>query len=200
MIGPGRSGSSWRGVAVIRDPPLGQSPECERAKQGPPRVRAWVPVAFADMDAVGLLHPGEMGAAVGALLVARGHEVLWASEGRSDATAARARAAGLTDAGSVAALADRSAVVLSVCPPHAALEVAAALAGFEGTFVDANAIAPATARAAAELVGDAFVDGGIVGPPPREPGDARLFLSGARAGEIAAVFAGQRARAGGGGR
>jgi 3-hydroxyisobutyrate dehydrogenase-like beta-hydroxyacid dehydrogenase len=142
------------------------------------------------MDAVGLLHPGEMGAAVGAVLVARGHEVLWASEGRSDATAARARAAGLADVGSVAALAHRSAVVFSVCPPHAALEVAAGLAGFEGTFVDANAIAPTSARAGAELVGDAFVDGAIVGPPPRERGDARLFLSGARAAEIAALFAG----------
>jgi 3-hydroxyisobutyrate dehydrogenase-like beta-hydroxyacid dehydrogenase len=57
---------------------------------------------------VGLLNPGEMGAAIGAVLRQRGIDVLWASEGRSEATAARADAAGLTDAGTVAELARRS--------------------------------------------------------------------------------------------
>jgi hypothetical protein len=38
---------------------------------------------------VGLLHPGEMGAAVG---TAANAEVIWASEGRSDATRLRAPA------------------------------------------------------------------------------------------------------------
>ena len=47
---------------------------------------------------VGLLHPGEMGAAVGQCLTAAGHRVLWAPEGRSAASAARAAAAGLTAA------------------------------------------------------------------------------------------------------
>jgi 3-hydroxyisobutyrate dehydrogenase-like beta-hydroxyacid dehydrogenase len=59
-------------------------------------------------DVVGLLHPGEMGAAIGAVLRQRGIEVLWASEGRSEATASRAVAAGLVDAGTVAELARRS--------------------------------------------------------------------------------------------
>ena len=72
-------------------------------------------------DVVGLLHPGEMGAVVGGLLRAAGHTVLWASEGRSAATRARAEAAGLEDAGSVADVARRAAVILSICPPHAAL-------------------------------------------------------------------------------
>ena len=53
---------------------------------------------------IGLLHPGEMGAAVGRCLAGRGHEVLWAAEGRGPDTAARAAAAGLSDAGTVAAL------------------------------------------------------------------------------------------------
>jgi len=135
---------------------------------------------------VGLLHPGEMGAAVGAELVAGGHHVLWASEGRSPET--RARAAAFEDAGTVAELVARSDVVLSVCPPHAALDVARAAAGFGGTYVDANAVSPATARAVAALQPQ-FVDGGIVGGPPREPGTT-LYLSGARAGEIASLFAG----------
>ena len=54
---------------------------------------------------VGLLHPGEMGAAVGRALQANGVEVLWASEGRSEATRARART--FRDAGTVPELASR---------------------------------------------------------------------------------------------
>lgn len=44
---------------------------------------------------IGLLHPGEMGAAVAACLTARGHGVRWVSDGRGPATAARAAQAGL---------------------------------------------------------------------------------------------------------
>jgi len=134
-----------------------------------------------------------MGAAVGACLRAAGHEVLWASEGRSPETALRAADAGLTDAGSVEALARRSDVILSICPPHAALDVAAASSGFDGLFVDANAVSPETARAVAaraESGGATPVDGGIVGPPPRRAGTTRLYLSGEAAGEAAALFEG----------
>jgi 3-hydroxyisobutyrate dehydrogenase-like beta-hydroxyacid dehydrogenase len=127
-----------------------------------------------------------MGAAVGGSLRQRGHEVLWASAGRSKATSKRAKEAGLTDAGSVAALAERSEVILSVCPPHAAAEVAASVAGTEALFVDANAVAPATVRAIAT---ERFVDGGIIGPPPRGAGTTRLYLSGPRAAEVAELFA-----------
>jgi 3-hydroxyisobutyrate dehydrogenase-like beta-hydroxyacid dehydrogenase len=136
---------------------------------------------------VGLLHPGEMGAALGDALSTAGHEVLWASAGRSEATRARAR--GLRDAGTVAALVDESELLLSVCPPHGALEVAAEAAGFGGLYVDANAISPATAREVARLH-PRFVDGGIVGSPPREPGTARLYLSGAEARTVAELFVG----------
>lgn len=38
------------------------------------------------MATVGLLHPGEMGAAVGGCLVTAGHTVLWDPAGRSRAT------------------------------------------------------------------------------------------------------------------
>ena len=143
------------------------------------------------MAAVGLLHPGEMGAALGRALRERGHDVLWASAGRSDGTARRADDAGLVDAGTVEDLAARSEVILSVCPPHAATEVAASVASASALFVDANAIAPATARGiAAERDAARFVDGGIIGPPPREPGTTRLYLSGRQAKVAAALFEG----------
>ena len=70
-----------------------------------------------------------MGAAVAALLRSGAHDVLWASHGRSDATAARAEEAGLRDAGSVRALAAACDVAISVCPPGAAADVARAMAG-----------------------------------------------------------------------
>jgi 3-hydroxyisobutyrate dehydrogenase-like beta-hydroxyacid dehydrogenase len=142
---------------------------------------------------IGLLHPGEMGAAVGACLTGAGHRVLWASEGRSADTAARAQASGLTDvrrARSVVADAD---VILSVCPPHAALDVAWVVHGFTGLYLDANAIAPGTAREVAQLITDSggrYVDGGIIGGPPVAPDSARLYLSGPHAPEIQALFVG----------
>jgi 3-hydroxyisobutyrate dehydrogenase-like beta-hydroxyacid dehydrogenase len=142
---------------------------------------------------IGLLHPGEMGAAVGRCLTAAGHQVLWAAAGRSHETARRAAAAGLTDAGTARQLAARSQVILSICPPHAALDVAWAVHGFTGLYLEANAIAPGTAREIAQLItsnGGTYVDGGIIGPPPLAPGTTRLYLSGAEAGAIADLFAG----------
>ena len=92
---------------------------------------------------IGIVQPGSMGAEVGWVLAARGHEVGWASAGRSEAT--RARAADFTDLRTVEALRAACDVVLSVCPPHAAVEVARAFAGWSGVYVDANAVSPATA-------------------------------------------------------
>jgi 3-hydroxyisobutyrate dehydrogenase-like beta-hydroxyacid dehydrogenase len=145
------------------------------------------------MATIGVLHPGEMGAAVGAVLAGAGHDVLWSSAGRSEATARRAADAGLVDAGAVAELTRRCDTILSVCPPHAALDVAREVAGFGGAFVDANAVSPATTRAVGEIVergGATFVDGGIVGAPPRTAGDTRLYLSGRDAPAVAALFEG----------
>jgi 3-hydroxyisobutyrate dehydrogenase-like beta-hydroxyacid dehydrogenase len=143
---------------------------------------------------VGLLHPGEMGAAVGRCLAAAGHRVLWVPEGRSPASAARAAAAGLTAAsGGLAGLVREADVIVSVCPPHAALGVARQVAGFGGVYADANAVSPTTAREIARIVeadGASYVDGGIIGTPPVAPGFIRLYLSGVRAGEVQRLFAG----------
>ncbi len=141
---------------------------------------------------VGLLHPGDMGAAVGQCLAAAGHRVLWVPVGRSLTSAARAAAAGLT-AVPFGELVREADVIVSVCPPHAALEVARQAAGFGGVYVDANAVSPATAREVAGIVaagGASYVDGGIIGTPPVAPGFIRLYLSGARAGEVQRLFAG----------
>jgi len=143
---------------------------------------------------IGLLHPGAMGTAVGATLRAGGARVVWASAGRTAATRARAASAGFEDLGALEAVVAASDVIVSVCPPDAALDVAAGVAahGFRGVYVDANAIAPATARAvgrAVEAGGATFVDGGIIGPAPARPGSTRLYLAGKDAARVSARFA-----------
>ena len=140
---------------------------------------------------IGLLHPGEMGASVGRCLTQAGHVVLWASQGRGPETAARARAAGLQDVGTAEEMAGRAEIILSICPPHAALDMAWAVQGFGGLFVDANAISPATAREVAAMVEDCgagYVDGGIIGPPPTRRNQAWLYLAGDHAAGIAPCF------------
>ena len=145
------------------------------------------------MTTIGLLHPGEMGASVGAAARANEARVLWASEGRGADTAARAATAQLEDARTLAKVVAASDVILSVCPPHAARDVATAVAGagFRGLYVDANAVAPATSREVAVIVeraGATYVDGGLIGPPPDKPGTTRLYLSGPEAARAAALF------------
>jgi 3-hydroxyisobutyrate dehydrogenase-like beta-hydroxyacid dehydrogenase len=144
------------------------------------------------VETIGVLHPGEMGAAVAAVLRGQGRRVVWASEGRSAETRERAEKAGLEDAGTPAAVA-RSDVVFSICPPHAAVDVARSVGSLEGRYVDANAVSPATAReveAVVSAAGGRFVDGGIVGAPPHEAGSTRLYLSGAEASKVAELFSG----------
>lgn len=143
---------------------------------------------------IGLLHPGEMGATVGAAARANGAHVIWTSDGRSPETCTRAAAAGLDDVHSLESLVEQSHVLLSVCPPHVAADVAHTVAklGFAGTYVDANAVSPATAREIGRVVEEAganFVDGGIIGPPAHTRGSTRLYLSGSEAERMAAFFA-----------
>ena len=139
-----------------------------------------------------LLHPGEMGSSVAAALVAAGHRVAWLPAGRSEATARRAEKGGLAAATTLAAGLNQADLALSICPPHAAAEVAGQVhaTGFNGTFVDANAIAPDTAQGIEALFGDRYVDGGIIGPPAWRSGATRLYLAGRQAVTVAGLFAG----------
>lgn len=153
---------------------------------------------------VALLHPGAMGSSLGAALVRAGCAVRWLDVGRSAASRRRAAAAGLVATGGWAELLDGAQLVLSICPPASALEVAGAFvdaiaerpsppasgAGAVPLYVDANAVSPARAAELASLVATAgadFVDGDVVGPPAGA-GRTVLYLSGRRAGEVAACF------------
>ena len=120
------------------------------------------------MARVGLLFPGEMGALVGSAVEG---EVLWASEGRSEAT--RSRAEGFRDVGTVRELVSESEIVISLCPPAIAEDVAGEVAaeGLEGIYVDGNAIAPERVRRIAGYL--RCVDGAVI-----SSSDVNLYLSG----------------------
>jgi 3-hydroxyisobutyrate dehydrogenase-like beta-hydroxyacid dehydrogenase len=139
-----------------------------------------------------VVHPGAMGAAVAACLVGCGHRVGWLRTGHSEATARRAERAGLTPFDDLAELLTQADMVFSICPPHAALDVAGQLAGFRGTVVDANAVSPRTSDQVGDTVaggGARYVDGAIIGPPPVTPGTTRLYLAGDD-GRVAGLLAG----------
>ena len=139
-----------------------------------------------------LLHPGAMGASIGAALVAGGYGTSWVAQGRSAETAKRARDAGLSRVETLAAAVGDAELVISVCPPHAAVDVARQVhdAGFSGIYVDGNAVSPATAETVHALFETRYVDGGIIGPPAWRAGATRFYLSGEHAEAVAALFEG----------
>jgi 3-hydroxyisobutyrate dehydrogenase-like beta-hydroxyacid dehydrogenase len=145
---------------------------------------------------VGVVSLGAMGSAVAHALAAGDARVLATLAGRSDRTirlAARASVELLPD---LAAVVRESEIVISIVPPEAAPSVIADIAaaadrGDVGPLVaDFNAVSPATVRAAAEVAAAAgcdLVDGSISGPPPWKARTTRIYLSGARASEVAGL-------------
>ncbi|WP_327404301.1 DUF1932 domain-containing protein [Streptomyces sp. NBC_01288] len=130
-----------------------------------------------------LLHPGAMGAKVGGEATRTSTRVLYVPTGRSPASLQRAREAGLEPAESLESALAASDFVLSVCPPHAAEDVAREVLThpFRGVYVEANAISPDRTRriaAACAERGVPMLDGSIVGGPPGPASAPRLYLSG----------------------
>lgn len=133
-----------------------------------------------------------MGSSLGSCLKANNHDVLWVAADRSAATKERAKQDGFTECASLAEGLTMVHVVVSICPPEFAIEVADAVVelGFTGTFVDANATSPMTAKHIAQRIGENYVDGSVIGPPARRPNATRLYLSGRNAGEVHDLFSG----------
>lgn len=149
-----------------------------------------------EQPTVGILHPGSMGAAVAACATANASAVLWCEAGRSTASAARAEQVGLTPVTTLHELLDRSDIVISLCPPATAEDMARDVTEhrFDGVYLEANAITPErTTRIAGLLEPDAtVVDGGVVGSPPVHGKTPVLYLSGPAVAteQIEALFAG----------
>jgi 3-hydroxyisobutyrate dehydrogenase-like beta-hydroxyacid dehydrogenase len=142
---------------------------------------------------VGVLHPGEMGVTVATSIKAGGHRVIWVSEGRSAFSERRAEQAGIENVKTLTNLVQDSNVIISVCPPHAAFDMALAVisAGYTGVYADINAVSPSKSRLIMQMAhasGAQYVDGGVIGPPALKANQTRLYLSGGSADEVAALF------------
>jgi 3-hydroxyisobutyrate dehydrogenase-like beta-hydroxyacid dehydrogenase len=148
---------------------------------------------------LGILYPGEMGAALAAVLRAGGARVVTTLRGRSPQTAHRCRDAGVEILDSLADVVRQSEVVFSIVPPRAAEEVAGAycehahFAPPRVVYVDVNSIGPELAASLAARVerrGAAFIDAAINGLAKNLGKSGTLYLSGRRAAEIERLFAG----------
>jgi 3-hydroxyisobutyrate dehydrogenase-like beta-hydroxyacid dehydrogenase len=145
---------------------------------------------------VGIVSPGAMGSGIASALLAGGSRVVATVAGRSERTRTLAAASGAELLPSLDEVVGAAGVVLSVVPPAEASATAAAIGSAAlrvsaaPLVADLNATAPATARAIGTELGAArldFVDGSISGPPPGAGLETRIYLSGPRAQEIAAL-------------
>ncbi len=145
---------------------------------------------------IAIIGAGEMGAAVGRRLRKCGARVVTSIRGRTSASVARVRAAGIEIVDGDDALVKDADFVLSIVPPGVAVEVAEQFrhpmirAGSKAIFAECNAVSPSTARRIEEMLpGIAFIDAGIIGGPPREgtqdaSAGPRFYASGVNAGAL----------------
>ncbi|CAL8477218.1 DUF1932 domain-containing protein [Caballeronia sp. S22] len=133
---------------------------------------------------VAILGAGSMGSAIGRALTQSGARVLTSLEGRSAASAARAREAGMEDV-SLDSLA-ACEFMLSIVPPAVAIDTAKRMApaleraSVRPLYIDCNAINPDTVREierTLESSGTPFVDGAIIGMPS----SPKFYMSGPHA-------------------
>jgi 3-hydroxyisobutyrate dehydrogenase-like beta-hydroxyacid dehydrogenase len=147
-----------------------------------------------DIRNIGVVSPGDMGQALAIRLGEAGFAVHAALDGRSDETRRMAADAGMRDCGGLEDLVRTCDLVISVVSPAQARAVADGVAaalretGRRIAFADLNAISPQAARDEERVIREAggiFIDGGIVGPPPRgEKARPRIYV----AGEDAVLF------------
>src|ERR1051325_7944258 len=134
-----------------------------------------------------------VGAGVGKRLGENGAEVRTLLSGRSAESAERARTADMSPAADETALLTGADFFLSILPPDQAENLATRMApalsalAKKPIYVDCNAVSPQTAERVAAIVaptGARFVDGGIIGGPPRPGYSPAIYPSGpARSGE-----------------
>ncbi|KAL2801636.1 6-phosphogluconate dehydrogenase [Aspergillus granulosus] len=137
---------------------------------------------------IGILSIGDMGVGIGKLLISQGYKVATFAEDRSEHTRERAKSSGIELLSSIAALVSESACILSIVPPRDALTTAQRVADVTSSeastrenplyYLDLNAIAPSHASQIESLFAPTpniiFIDGGIIGGPPRLKPDAPI--------------------------
>src|SRR5215831_14219596 len=148
------------------------------------------------MAVIGVIAQGMMGAGVGRRLHESGAEVRTLLTGRSQASAERAKKAGMAAAADERELLSGADFFLSILPPGEAEALAHGLAPAltaldrKPVYVDCNAVSPQTAMRIGEIVAPTcadFVDAGIIGGPPRPGYSPTIYASGPTAGQTAVL-------------
>ena len=140
---------------------------------------------------VGVLSPGDMGHAVGRALKDHGLDVVTCLRGRSERTKQLAADAGIRDLQTLEELVTESELVLSILVPAEAVGVARQVvdaitaADADVAYADCNAVSPQSSEIMDSIVtgaGGRYVDGSIIGGPPRSGAAPRFYVSGVHAG------------------
>jgi putative dehydrogenase len=148
------------------------------------------------MAVIGIIAQGMMGAGVGRRLHESGTKVRTLLSGRSQASAERAKAAGMAAAADERELLSGTDFFLSILPPGEAEPLAGKLAPTltkldrKPVYIDCNAISPQTAMRIGEIIaptGAHFVDAGIIGGPPRPGYSPTIYASGPTASQTAVL-------------
>lgn len=144
---------------------------------------------------IAVIGMGAMGSAIAARLIQNGASVITYGDGRSAVTRDRISAIGIESV-PLNRIASAS-VVLSIVPPDQAISVAQSLLPFLGrektvpTFVDLNAISPATVKQLEKVLqhaGCELVDGCIIGGPPvADRAGPHIYVSGRNTDAIDAL-------------
>jgi putative dehydrogenase len=144
---------------------------------------------------IGIIAQGQMGAAVAKRLTRNGLAVLTVLDGRSAGSVKRATDAAMKSVSPQEFCA--ADIILSIVPPKDALALAQGLAPLmaaaskKPVYVDCNAVNPETVERIGSIVqgtGADFVDGGIIGGPPKAGyAGPTFYLSGERANAVAVL-------------
>ncbi|KAH8674254.1 6-phosphogluconate dehydrogenase, partial [Xylariales sp. PMI_506] len=149
---------------------------------------------------VAILSMGEMGMGIATLLSKFQYPIVTNLDGRSEKTQARADAIGVRNL-SLAEILKTASIILSIVPPGEAQQLAQRFAdlchsnlpvGKKIAYIDLNALSPTLARQIGSIVSSSglhFIDGAVIGFPPRELNEAVWFrpsipLSGPPLGDV----------------
>ncbi len=139
------------------------------------------------MKTITLMSPGEMGSPIAEQIINSGIDVISPLKNRSPQTFERARKYGITDSENLENSINESDLIISILVPDAAKDLAVKVSDIskkldkEIYFADLNAISPETVQSMGKILSESkvnFIDGGIIGTPPKNNTMPRIYVSG----------------------
>ncbi|WP_027388073.1 NAD(P)-dependent oxidoreductase [Chryseobacterium gregarium] len=144
-------------------------------------------IALMEMKTIGILYPGDMGAAIAEILLKNKFRVVTAGAGRSLKTLNHINRANIEDLQSLEKVIDESDILLSVNSPNKSIEIAEEAARYMGSsqkhriFVDLNSNTPEAAVKIEQLFSlknTSFINGAVLGSSKDMEKDSVMVLSG----------------------